>query len=94
VDGPGGGSSSRGGAGGWLLREKWPKNSSAGKRFVVCTGGEPLLQLDAKLIEALHARDLRLPSRPMERLRLRRGLDWICVSPKAGAELVQRAATN
>jgi 7-carboxy-7-deazaguanine synthase len=61
-----------------------------GKRFVVCTGGEPLLQLDAELIRALHAREFEIAVETNGTMAAPQGLDWICVSPKAGAELKQR----
>jgi len=60
-------------------------------RFVVCTGGEPLLQLDAALIEALHARGFEIAVETNGTIAAPRGLDWICVSPKAGAALQQRS---
>jgi 7-carboxy-7-deazaguanine synthase len=62
---------------------------SAGKRFVVCTGGEPLLQLDAALIEVLHRRGFEIAVETNGTIAAPEGIDWICVSPKAGAELVQ-----
>ncbi len=55
--------------------------------FVVCTGGEPLLQLDGALIEALHARGFEIAVETNGTLAAPPGLDWICVSPKAGAPL-------
>jgi 7-carboxy-7-deazaguanine synthase len=58
-----------------------------GHRFVVCTGGEPLLQLDAPLIHALHARGFRVAIETNGTLEAPSGIDWICVSPKAGAPL-------
>jgi organic radical activating enzyme len=57
---------------------------------VVCTGGEPLLQLDPPLIAALHARGFEVGVETNGTIAAPPGLDWICVSPKAGAELVQR----
>jgi len=57
--------------------------------FVVCTGGEPLLQLDAALIDALHLRGFEIAVETNGTIAVPRGIDWICVSPKAGAELVQ-----
>jgi 7-carboxy-7-deazaguanine synthase len=60
-------------------------------RFVVLTGGEPLLQVDADLISALHARGFTIAVETNGTLEAPRGLDWICVSPKAGAELRQRS---
>jgi 7-carboxy-7-deazaguanine synthase (Cx14CxxC type) len=73
------------------IEEKWPKDSSLGKRFVVCTGGEPLLQLDAGLIAALHACDFQIAVETNGTVAAPEGLDWICVSPKAGTELVQQS---
>ena len=58
-------------------------------RYVVCTGGEPLLQLDTPLIEALHARGFEIAIETNGTLAAPDGIDWICVSPKADAPLVQ-----
>ncbi|MGD0479329.1 MAG: 7-carboxy-7-deazaguanine synthase QueE [Terracidiphilus sp.] len=63
---------------------------AAATRFVVCTGGEPLLQLDPPLIDALHARGFEIAVETNGTIAAPRGLDWICVSPKAGAVLKQR----
>lgn len=60
-------------------------------RFVVCTGGEPLLQLDAPLIEALQRLDFEVAVETNGALAAPTQLDWICVSPKAGAEWVQKS---
>jgi 7-carboxy-7-deazaguanine synthase (Cx14CxxC type) len=60
-------------------------------RLVVITGGEPMLQLDAKLVDALHARGFRVAVETNGTLPAVPGLDWICVSPKAGTEVVQRS---
>jgi organic radical activating enzyme len=57
----------------------------------VCTGGEPLLQLDAAAIDALHARGFAVAVETNGTQPLPARLDWVCVSPKAGAELVLRA---
>ena len=59
------------------------------ERLVVCTGGEPLLQLDPPLIAALHARGFRIAVETNGTLPAPQGLDWICVSPKAGSALAQ-----
>jgi 7-carboxy-7-deazaguanine synthase (Cx14CxxC type) len=61
--------------------------AGAGDRYVVLTGGEPLLQVDAAFIDALHARDFCIGVETNGTIEPPRGLDWICVSPKAGAEL-------
>jgi len=59
-------------------------------RYVVLTGGEPLLQVDAPLIAALHARGFVIAVETNGTIEAPEGLDWICVSPKAGARLAQR----
>ncbi len=58
-------------------------------RLVVCTGGEPLLQVDSALIDALHARGFRIALETNGTLPAPAGIDWVCVSPKAQAEVVQ-----
>lgn len=60
------------------------------QRLVVLTGGEPLLQVDAPLIEALHARGLRIAVETNGTVAAPAGIDWLCVSPKQGAPLRQR----
>ena len=60
-------------------------------RYVVCTGGEPLLQLDAPLIDALHDRDFKIAVETNGTQALPAALDWVCVSPKADAEIVLRS---
>ncbi len=69
----------------------WGAGPSAEKKFVVCTGGEPLLQLDRPLIDALHAREFEVAVETNGTIAAPDGIDWLCVSPKAGAELVQRS---
>ena len=59
-------------------------------RYVVLTGGEPLLQLDGALIDALHERGFAIAIETNGTIGAPAGVDWICVSPKAGAELVLR----
>lgn len=58
-------------------------------RLVVCTGGEPLLQLDAAAIDALHGRGFRIAVETNGTLAAPDGIDWVCVSPKAQAKVVQ-----
>ena len=76
----------------------WPVVSdgraAGGHPLVVCTGGEPLLQLDAPLLEALHARGFEVAVETNGTLAAPAGLDWICVSPKAGTEVVQRSGNE
>ena len=62
-----------------------------GQRLVVCTGGEPLLQLDDDLVAALHARGFRIAIETNGTLLPPDGIDWVCMSPKAGADLVLTA---
>jgi len=64
---------------------------AAERRFVVFTGGEPLLQLDAALLDAVHAQGFEAAVETNGTLSAPAGLDWVCVSPKAGAPLVQTA---
>jgi 7-carboxy-7-deazaguanine synthase (Cx14CxxC type) len=71
----------------------WPRGSEL-NRFVVCTGGEPLLQLDAPLLERLHAHRFRVAIETNGTLPAPAGIDWICVSPKAGAPLSVRAGNE
>ncbi len=69
----------------------WPRDAQGrrlGRPYVVCTGGEPLLQLDTPLIEALHARGFEIAVETNGTQPAPDGLDWICVSPKADAEIV------
>jgi 7-carboxy-7-deazaguanine synthase (Cx14CxxC type) len=66
---------------------KWPR--AGGAPYLVCTGGEPLLQLDTALIEAFHARGFEIAIETNGTLAAPPGIDWICVSPKANAALVQ-----
>ncbi len=89
VDGTGGGKFASAVALAGAVAAAWPSGSAGGKRFVVCTGGEPLLQLDAALIDALHAHGFEIAVETNGTIAAPQGLDWICVSPKAGAELAQ-----
>jgi len=63
----------------------------AGATFVVLTGGEPMLQVDGALIDALHARGFTIAIETNGTLPVPRAIDWICVSPKAGTDLQQRS---
>lgn len=68
---------------------KWPE-SSVEHRYVVCTGGEPLLQLDAELVREFHEVGFEVAIETNGTLLPPPGIDWICVSPKANAEFVLR----
>jgi 7-carboxy-7-deazaguanine synthase len=65
--------------------------TAAGQKFVVCTGGEPLLQVDLALIAELHARNFEVADETNGTRHAPASIDWICVSPKAGAPLVQKS---
>jgi 7-carboxy-7-deazaguanine synthase len=74
------------------IRSIWRENADTGGRpYAVLTGGEPLLQLDRALIDALHECGLEIAIETNGTLQVPQGVDWICVSPKAGTELVQCA---
>jgi 7-carboxy-7-deazaguanine synthase len=71
------------------IMSQWPVIDVA-HRFVVFTGGEPLLQIDEALIQAMHAIGFRIAVETNGTLKAPAGIDWICVSPKAGTDWVQR----
>jgi len=70
------------------VERRWPADAANDERFVVCTGGEPLLQLDDEAVNALHQRGFDVAVETNGTQPAPDGLDWICVSPKAGAPLV------
>ncbi|MBI2221621.1 MAG: 7-carboxy-7-deazaguanine synthase [Acidobacteria bacterium] len=72
------------------VEARWPEPAADAdrSRFVVCTGGEPLLQLDEALVSALHARGFTVAIETNGTQTVPEGVDWVCVSPKAGADLV------
>jgi 7-carboxy-7-deazaguanine synthase len=69
------------------VKSLW-RNPAMGKPYVVCTGGEPALQLDAKLVAAFHAEGIEIAIETNGTLPLPDGIDWICVSPKANTDIV------
>ena len=87
IDGPGGGRFKSPEDLAAAVERQW--EGGADDRLVVCTGGEPLLQLDAPLIDALHARGFAIAVETNGTLPAPPGLDWVCVSPKANAPLAQ-----
>jgi 7-carboxy-7-deazaguanine synthase len=87
TDGPGGGRFASPEALASAVAAAWPAESSS-KRFVVCTGGEPLLQLDSELVQALHQENFEVAVETNGTQVPPQGIDWLCVSPKAGAQLV------
>jgi len=86
VDGPGGGRFADAAALAETVAGFWP---GGGRPYVVCTGGEPLLQLDEPLVKALQSLGFEVAVETNGTIAAPAGIDWICVSPKAGAELVQ-----
>lgn len=86
TDGPGGGRFSAEGLAEAVLAA-WPEGQ--GDRWVVCTGGEPLLQLDERLIKALKDKGFKIAIETNGTIKAPEGIDWICVSPKANAPLKQ-----
>jgi len=90
TDGPGGGRFDSASALASHVRDVWG-DGSLGKPYVVFTGGEPLLQLDEALVEACHEAGLEVGVETNGTMPCPAGVDWICVSPKAGAALVQRS---
>jgi 7-carboxy-7-deazaguanine synthase (Cx14CxxC type) len=89
TDGPGGGRFETAKELADAIEAKWPKEPGLGKRFVVCTGGEPLLQLDSSLVEALHQKRFEIAVESNGTVAAPEGVDWLCISPKAGTKLVQ-----
>ena len=66
----------------------WSGNSEKGKPYVVCTGGEPLLQLDEAMVKAFHKNNFEVAIETNGTIEIPKGVDWVCVSPKANADLV------
>lgn len=86
TDGPGGGRFEHAADLAAAVAAQWP---GGGAPYVVCTGGEPLLQLDAALIAALHQRGFEIAVETNGTIAAPNGVDWLCVSPKARAPLAQ-----
>ena len=91
VDGPGGGKFKSAAALADVIAEAWPKRNANTPPYVVCTGGEPLLQLDTALIETLHERGIEVGVETNGTIEAPAGIDWLCVSPKSDAPLLQRS---
>jgi 7-carboxy-7-deazaguanine synthase (Cx14CxxC type) len=92
LDGPGGGRFATADDLAEAVARTW--QPAGGPRLVVCTGGEPLLQLDSALIGALHQREFAIAVETNGTQPAPAGLDWVCVSPKAGAPLVQTSGNE
>jgi len=93
TDGPGGGKFATPDALADAVMAAWPRGAG-GAPYVVCTGGEPLLQLDAALVDALHRRGIEVAVETNGTQAPPPGLDWICVSPKAAAPVVLTAGNE
>lgn len=89
TDGPGGGKFADAAALARAVRQAWPEHAGGARPYVVCTGGEPLLQLDAAAIDALHGAGLEIGVETNGTIAAPAGIDWLCVSPKGRAALVQ-----
>ncbi len=86
IDGPDGGHFSCASELARTVKSFWPADAP-GKPFVVCTGGEPLLQMDRKVVDALHQEGFEVAVETNGTRSAPDGIDWLCVSPKAGSEL-------
>lgn len=91
--GPDGGKFSTPQALAYAISLAWRGDSDRDK-LVVCTGGEPLLQIDEPLVDAIHAEGFNIAVETNGTRSAPRGIDWICVSPKAGAPLVQKTGSE
>lgn len=76
------------------LSSFWPRQAGSVHPFIVCTGGEPLLQLDSALIAALHRQDFEIAVETNGTRPAPAGIDWLCVSPKANAPLAIRSGNE
>jgi 7-carboxy-7-deazaguanine synthase (Cx14CxxC type) len=92
TDGEGGGKFRKADELAALVERLWGDGQD--QRLAVITGGEPMLQLDVALVDALHGRGFRIAVETNGTLPATPGIDWICVSPKAGTEVVQRSGNE
>ena len=91
TDGEGGGKFATAKVLAQAVSDTWGKGD---RRYVVITGGEPMLQLDEALVEALHAEGFEIGVESNGTLPATPGIDWLCISPKAGSEVVQRTGNE
>ena len=87
IDGPGGGKFATASKLADHILSKWPKETNTDP-FVVCTGGEPLLQIDSELVKALHDNKFEIAIETNGTIKPPQGIDWICVSPKAESDVL------
>jgi 7-carboxy-7-deazaguanine synthase len=88
TDGPDGGKFATAAELAAAVSERWPRVNGRSRPLVVCTGGEPLLQMDGALVDALHEAGFEIAVETNGTLEPPAGIDWICVSPKAGSTTV------
>lgn len=89
TDGPGGGKFTTAGDLAAAVHRSWPDKQSQAKPYVVCTGGEPLLQLDDAAVDALHDAGFEIGVESNGTVAAPDGIDWLCISPKGSAPVVQ-----
>ena len=89
TDGPGGGKFETAAGLADAVASHWPGSGTSAVPYVVCTGGEPLLQLDAPAINALHESGFEIGVETNGTIEAPPGIDWLCVSPKGSAPLAQ-----
>lgn len=94
TDGPGGGKFETASDLASAVAAIWPGQGAGSRPYVVCTGGEPLLQLDEPAIDALHAAGFEVGVESNGTIAAPAGIDWLCVSPKANAPLVQQSGNE
>ena len=94
TDGPGGGKFETADDLATAVAAAWPQHGEAAKPYVVCTGGEPLLQLDVAAIDALHALGFEVGVESNGTLVAPAGIDWLCISPKGCAPVLQRSGNE
>lgn len=91
TDGPGGGKFETSAELAVAIQRAWPAAAESNRPYVVCTGGEPLLQLDEELIAALHAVGFEIGVESNGTLAAPAGIDWLCISPKGSAPVMQQS---
>ena len=94
TDGPGGGKFAAAGELANAVSSAWAEQAPADRKYVVCTGGEPLLQLDDAAVNALHDAGFEVGVETNGTIAAPEGIDWLCVSPKANAPVVQRSGSE
>lgn len=94
VDGPGGGKFETASELAEAVARHWSAPNARGRPYVVCTGGEPLLQLDTAAIDALHLAGFEVGVESNGTIVAPEGIDWLCISPKGSAELLQKTGSE